>query len=74
VLLKTGKVYGETLTTKIRQLDADAFGRLKNNKNKVELTAEDKKAWDEVFTKARRALKSEFDKALYEMIVPAAKQ
>lgn len=73
-LLKTGKVYGDALTQRIRQFDADAFARMKQNKNKVELTPAEVAEWESVFKATRQALKGEFDANLYAKIIPASKQ
>jgi len=74
ILLRTGKVYGDALTGKIRQFDADAFARMKQNKNKVELTPAEVAEWEVVFKATRQALKGDFDANLYKKIIPESKQ
>ncbi len=73
-LTKTGRVYGDLLTGRIRQFDADAFNRMKASKEKVELTPAEVAEWDAVFKATRQAMKGEFDAALYAKIIPASKQ
>lgn len=74
VLLKSGSKYGDELTKNIRNFDADAFGRMKKNKNKVELTEAEVAEWNKLFAAVRQAVKNEFDPKLYEKIVPASKR
>ncbi len=73
-LVRTGKKYGDALTGRIRQFDADALARMKKSKDKVELTPAEVAEWDAAFKATRQAIKGEFDAALYAKIIPPSKQ
>ncbi|HVY45790.1 MAG TPA: TRAP transporter substrate-binding protein DctP [Minicystis sp.] len=56
VLTETGKIAAQGLTTRIRNEDAAAFGRLKGKMNVVTLSGDDKSKWDSVFKQVRQRL------------------
>ena len=69
VLIDTGAVAAETLTSDIRGKDAAAFARLQGKMTKVEPSAEDVERWNAVFKQTREALKrGVFDPALVARI------
>jgi TRAP-type C4-dicarboxylate transport system substrate-binding protein len=56
VLLDTGKVAAAALTTRIRNEDAAAFGRMKGKMTVVTLTADEENKWSVVFKQVRQRL------------------
>jgi TRAP-type C4-dicarboxylate transport system substrate-binding protein len=56
IVLDTGKVAAAALTTRIRNEDAAAFGRMKGKMTVVTLSAEDKAKWDGLYKQVRQKL------------------
>jgi len=56
IVLDTGKIAAGALTTRIRNEDAAAFGRLKGKMTVVELTADEQGKWNQVFSQVRQRL------------------
>lgn len=74
IVLDTGKVAATALTKRIRSEDDAAFGRLKAKLTAVELTAEEKARWDELYKQVRVRLgKGTFDPALIKKLEDLAK-
>lgn len=67
LLRETGEVAARNLTGRIRALDAQAFGRLKNNKTAYEVTDADRAEWDAKFAATRAALRNRpFDGDIFD--------
>ncbi|NUP09037.1 MAG: TRAP transporter substrate-binding protein DctP [Polyangiaceae bacterium] len=74
VLQDTGKIAQEALKKKVRAEDDEAFERLKKKMTVVELSADEQKAWRDVFIKVGERLKQgTFDPKLVDKLVAAAK-
>jgi TRAP-type C4-dicarboxylate transport system substrate-binding protein len=56
ILLDTGKVAASALTTRIRNEDAAAFGRMKGKMTVIDLTADEKNKWQGIFKQVRARL------------------
>ncbi|NUQ76923.1 MAG: TRAP transporter substrate-binding protein DctP [Polyangiaceae bacterium] len=56
IVVDTGKVAAAALTTRIRNEDAAAFGRLKGKMTVVTLTADEEAKWESVFKQVRQRL------------------
>lgn len=56
IITDTGRVASSALTTRIRNEDAAAFGRLKGKMTVVDLTAEEQGKWNAVFAQVRQRL------------------
>ncbi|MCC6645616.1 MAG: TRAP transporter substrate-binding protein DctP [Polyangiaceae bacterium] len=65
LVLSTGGVAGADLSARVRKADASAFAKMKKEKTAVDLTDDEKAAWEKVFDRARAKLKEgTFDAAL----------
>lgn len=74
VLVETGKLAASSLTTRIRNEDAAAFGRLKGKMTVVTLTGDEQKKWHGVFTQVRQRLsQGTFSPALVSKLEGLAK-
>jgi TRAP-type C4-dicarboxylate transport system substrate-binding protein len=56
IVFDTGKVAASALTTRIRNEDAAAFGRMKGKMTVITLSASDKARWDGVYKQVRQRL------------------
>jgi TRAP-type transport system periplasmic protein len=56
IVMDTGKVAANALTTRIRNEDAAAFGRLKGKMTVISLSADDQAKWDALFKQVRQRL------------------
>lgn len=56
IVMDTGKVAAAALTTRIRNEDAAAFGRMKGKMTVVTLSAAEKTKWDGIFKQVRQRL------------------
>jgi TRAP-type transport system periplasmic protein len=56
IVMDTGKVAANALTTRIRNEDAAAFGRLKGKMTVISLSADDQAKWDTLFKQVRQRL------------------
>jgi TRAP-type C4-dicarboxylate transport system substrate-binding protein len=56
IVTDTGKVAAAALTTRIRNEDAAAFGRMKGKMTVVTLSADEKTKWDGIFKQVRQRL------------------
>ncbi len=57
LVLSTGSVAGTDLSGRVRKADKSAFAKMEKEKTKVDLTADEKAAWEKVFERARAKLK-----------------
>jgi TRAP-type C4-dicarboxylate transport system substrate-binding protein len=72
---RRGHEAADRLTRSIRNLDAQAFARMKANKTVVEPTDAEKKQWADVFRSVREQLKGAvFTPAVYDRVVQLAGQ
>jgi hypothetical protein len=63
----------ERVTRSIRNLDAQAFARLKSTKSAYELSETGKKAWTDVFQKVNRDLRGTvFTPAVFDRVMQLA--
>lgn len=70
LILRTGKAHGDALTKTIRNQDAAAFTRMKTSKQTYTPTADEVKAWQEVFSSTRKALRgAPFNPDVFDRIV-----
>ena len=71
---KRGKETAERLTKSIRNLDAQAFARIKANKTAYEPNDAEKQEWRDVFDKVRAQLRgSVFSPAMFDKVTSLAK-
>jgi TRAP-type C4-dicarboxylate transport system substrate-binding protein len=56
IVLDTGKIAASALTSRIRNEDAAAFGRMKGKMTVITLTAAEKTSWDGVYKQVRQRL------------------
>jgi len=69
VLLKRGAEAADSLTKSIRNLDAQAFARLKASKSAYEISDPEKQEWKDLFSKVRQSLRgSVFTPALFDKV------
>jgi TRAP-type C4-dicarboxylate transport system substrate-binding protein len=74
ILLDTGKLAASSLTTRIRNEDAAAFGRLKGKMTVVTLNGDEQKKWHTVFATVRQKLsQGTFSPALVSKLEGLAK-
>ncbi len=73
VLKETGEVAGHALTDRIRNLDAQAFARLKSSKTAYEPNDAEKAEWMKLFADARARLRgATFDPAIFDEVLRLA--
>jgi TRAP-type transport system periplasmic protein len=73
VLKETGEVAGKALTDRIRNLDAQAFARLKSSKSAYEPNDAEKAEWVKLFADTRARLRgATFDPAIFDEVLRLA--
>jgi hypothetical protein len=61
------------LTASIRNLDAQAYGRMKGSKQAYDLSDPEKKEWNDLFSRVRQQLRgTTFTPALFDRVVQLA--
>jgi TRAP-type C4-dicarboxylate transport system substrate-binding protein len=73
ILLARGNEMNARLTTSIRNLDAQAYSRMKSSKSSYDLTDGEKKEWNDLFVRVRQQLRgTTFTPALFDKVVQLA--
>jgi TRAP-type C4-dicarboxylate transport system substrate-binding protein len=73
ILLTRGNEMNARLTTSIRNLDAQAYARMKSSKSSYDLTDGEKKEWNDLFVRVRQQLRgTTFTPALFDKVVQLA--
>ena len=73
IVTARGNEMSARLTASIRNLDAQAYGRLKGSKTAYDLSDGEKKEWNDLFSRVRQQLRgTTFTPALFDRVVQLA--